>query len=974
MTTRMLIDATHEEETRVAIVHGNRVEEFDYESSAKKQIKGNIYLAKITRVEPSLQAAFVEYGGNRHGFLAFSEIHPDYYQIPVSDREELIAEEAAAYAKLLEEDEEVPEKKPKRKPRRRANSNKDKKQSDDAKEADNSESSNEETSDNSSNATDSVSETALETTDTSQDTPEPIETTVLETDNNIVKDAVESSVESSKTGDDSQDDDAPRNEPVETAKADNGDNIKSEPEQGTDKPSITKAESVSFSDTITGDVDSDDSTDNTEAVESEDDAEDETETVGSHVFDDEEAEERLRVKIAKGLRRRYKIQEVIKKNQVVLIQVVKEERGNKGAALTTYLSLPGRYCVLMPNTLHSGGVSRKIANISERKSLKKILSDLDMPSGISCIIRTAGQSRTKTEIKRDFDYLIRTWEGIRERTLKSVAPHMINEEGDLTKRSIRDLYTREIDEILVEGEEGYKTARGFMRLLMPSHAKKIKHYTDKTPLLHRFQVESQLDSMYSPTVQLKSGGYIVINPTEALVSIDVNSGKATKGHNIEETARKTNLEAAEEVARQLRLRDMAGLIVIDFIDMEVRGNNRAVEQKLKECLKADRARIQVGKISSFGLLEMSRQRLRAGVLESSTRSCPHCEGSGLIRSVETQVLHILRALEEEGIKDRNDKVTVFLPEQTAIYMLNNKRAKLVSLEEQYKMVIEVAIDTSLTESSYKLEMANSDSKNAEKTRPAKQANVRTQSQQSRPDRDRSTSSRRNRQRNQSRKSRDHSQDRPQEDETIQEVATPETQDVAQQPSENQESKPRRRRRRPRRNSKGPLDVNMTENTEATISTPTNKEAAKTESAPVTTETAPAPSQGDSGEKPKPRRRPRTRRTPSEDTKTQTDSDRKEGTEETTAPETKSDQRPARRPYPPQARSRRKTSDKSKPTVQKSDAQKSNKVVSKPEATPKETAPKKMDSKVSGTKDSGTKDSGAKDEAPKKTGWWQRTFG
>ena len=327
------------------------------------------------------------------------------------------------------------------------------------------------------------------------------------------------------------------------------------------------------------------------------------------------------------MRRRYKIQEVIKKNQIVLIQVVKEERGNKGAALTTYLSLPGRYCVLMPNTLHGGGVSRKIANVGERKTLKKILSGLNMPSGIACIIRTAGHNRTKAEIKRDFDYLIRTWEGIRERTLGSVAPVLINEEGDLIKRSIRDLYTREIDEILVEGEAGYKTARSFMRLLMPSHARKVKHYTEQPPLLHRYQVENQLDSMYSPTVQLKSGGYIVINPTEALVSIDVNSGKATKEHNIEETARKTNLEAAEEIARQLRLRDMAGLIVIDFIDMEIRGNNRAVEQKMKECLKSDRARIQVGKISSFGLLEMSRQRLRAGVLESSTRPCPHCEGT-----------------------------------------------------------------------------------------------------------------------------------------------------------------------------------------------------------------------------------------------------------------------------------------------------------------------------------------------------------
>lgn len=865
MTIKMLIDASHEEETRVAIVHGNRVEEFDYESSAKKQIKGNIYLAKITRVEPSLQAAFVEYGGNRHGFLAFSEIHPDYYQIPVSDREALIAEEAAAYAKILDEEEEIPEKKPKRKPRRKAKARKEEKSPEEI-----------------------------------QEPKEADEAVEVKEDNNA---------EAAKEG----------AAVTQTTSVEHEDNS-----EDPDTPSITKAETVSEPDTITEEITPDDLTKEKDAEEDET-PDDETEEAGSHSFDDEEAEEKLRIKIAKGLRRRYKIQEVIKKNQIILIQVVKEERGNKGAALTTYLSLPGRYCVLMPNTLHGGGVSRKIANVSERKSLKKILTDLNMPSGIACIIRTAGQSRTKTEIKRDFDYLIRTWEGIRERTLKSVAPVLINEEGDLIKRSIRDLYTREIDEILVEGEDGYKIAKSFMRLLMPSHAKKIKHYTDQIPLLHKFQVESQLDSMYSPTVQLKSGGYIVINPTEALVSIDVNSGKATKEHNIEETARKTNLEAAEEVARQLRLRDMAGLIVIDFIDMEVRSNNRAVEQKLKECLKSDRARIQVGKISSFGLLEMSRQRLRAGVLESSTRTCPHCEGSGVIRSIETQVLHILRALEEEGIRGRNDKVTVFLPEQTTIYMLNNKRAKLFSLEKQYKFTIEVAIDTSLTEASYRLEMLHSDNKKSEKQSHARRSSQKEDRVHNKPDRDRSASSRRNRQRNQSRKNRNQdnkdNKDGQEISENIQETTAP----------ENQENKPRRRRRRSRRGSRPQTDTNEAEKADITTESVDNiGESTSSNGEEKTKSHHHSRDQGKSSED-----------NPNQPSSGDNDSKSKE------APEKKAENKPARRPYPPQARSRRKKPDEAKSETKHSDKPASTATVATEAATK---------------------------SGPKKSGWWQRTFG
>ncbi len=633
MSIRMLIDASHREETRVAIVDGNQVEEFDYESSAKKQLKGSIYLAKVTRVEPSLQAAFVDYGGNRHGFLAFSEIHPDYYQIPVADREALIAEEAAANADLFNDEEEEEE---------------EKKSS--AKEK-------------------SPRKTKAEKTKAAK-------TKITE----IEDDGTESEAANDKTKDDKI-----IEEVVTDTNEDKKNNDSEQPSK--DEEQIDAKEELN------------------------DDASREEDT---GVTSEEEDEEKLRIKMAKRLRYKYKIQEVIKKNQIILIQVVKEERGNKGAALTTYLSLPGRYCVLMPNTLHGGGVSRKIANVRDRKKLKDMLSSLNLPKGHACIIRTAGNNRTKPEIKRDYDYLKRTWEAIRELTLKSIAPSLIYEEGDLIKRTIRDLYTREVSEILVEGERGYKTALDFMSMLMPSHAKKIQHYVDPIPLFQRYRVETHLNSMFTPTAQLKSGGYIVINPTEALVSIDVNSGRATKEHNIEETAVKTNLEAAEEVARQLKLRDMAGLVVIDFIDMEDQRNNRAVERKMKSCLKSDRARIQVGRISSFGLMEMSRQRLRVGVLESSTTPCPHCEGSGLLRSVESQSLHILRIIEEEGIRAKNSKFTVYLPSSVAVYILNNKRLNLIDLEKRYDFSVSIAIDNELTASAHRMEKSGKPSQTAQK--------------------------------------------------------------------------------------------------------------------------------------------------------------------------------------------------------------------------------------------------------------------
>ncbi len=558
MSMRMLIDARHPEETRVAVAKGNRIEEFDFESAEHKQLKGNIYLAKVTRVEPSLQAAFVDYGGNRHGFLAFSEIHPDYYQIPKADREALLREEAehAAEEERLRSAEY------------------------DADEAE-----------------DHVSE---------RDEDESVD-----------------------VGDHDEEGESP-----------------AEAGTGSNRSPV-----------------------------------------------DESAADELRKK-RQALRRRYKIQDVIQRRQVLLVQVVKEERGNKGAALTTYLSLAGRYCVLMPNTSHGGGISRKISNGADRKRLKQVMSDLKLPSTMGLIVRTAGLSRTKVEIKRDFDYLARLWDEIRERTLGSTAPALIYRDSDLIKRAIRDLYHRDIEEVIVEGEEGYKAARGFMKLLMPSHVRRVKVHTETTPLFQRYGVEDQLSAMYQPIVQLKSGGYLVINPTEALVSIDINSGRSTREHNIEQTAFNTNLEAAQEIARQLRLRDMAGLIVIDFIDMEQNGHVRKVEKAMKEALKNDRARIQVGRISSFGLMEMSRQRLRTGVLEASTKACPHCEGTGLMRTAASAGLSALRMIEDEAARGRGEKICLRAGKEAAVYVLNKKRAELADIEQRYGVSIDILIDES----------------------------------------------------------------------------------------------------------------------------------------------------------------------------------------------------------------------------------------------------------------------------------------
>jgi len=627
MAMRMLIDARHPEETRVAVLNGNRIEEFDFESAEHKQIKGNIYLAKVTRVEPSLQAAFVDFGGNRHGFLAFSEIHPDYYQIPSQDRAALIAEEQAhaeeeAALREEEEDEDEAAGRPGR--------------DDGFDEGD-----------------------GVEEIDTSEiDEVATIEDGLVEldpeaaTDDEGVEDEEPYEADEADEADETAEG-APQEEGAERRNGRRGRNRRQGAgerggerdrggERGERSPNRARAKEI----------------------------------------------DELRAK-RQALRRRYKIQDVIQRRQVLLVQVVKEERGNKGAALTTYLSLAGRYCVLMPNSSHGGGISRKISSGADRKRLKQIVGELTLPRSMGLIVRTAGLQRTKTEIKRDFDYLARLWDEIRETTLASSAPAAIHSDSDLVKRAIRDIYNRDIEEVVVEGEEGYRAARQFMKLLMPSHATRVKAYSDPVPLFQRYGAEDQLSAMYDPVVQLKSGGYLVINPTEALVSIDINSGRSTKEHGIEATALNTNLEAAREIARQLRLRDMAGLVVIDFIDMENSSSIRKVEKAMKEALKNDRARIQVGRISSFGLMEMSRQRLRTGVLEATTRTCPHCDGTGLVRTASSAGLSALRLIEDEAAKGKGSIITLFASTEAAIYMLNAKRADLAEIEARYHVSVEV---------------------------------------------------------------------------------------------------------------------------------------------------------------------------------------------------------------------------------------------------------------------------------------------
>jgi ribonuclease E len=556
MSKIMLIDAVHSEETRVALIDKTkRLIEYDFESSTKKTVKGNIYLAKVMRVEPSLQAAFVDYGGNRHGFLAFGEIHPDYFRIPISDREALSAQLYESAAAVEEEE-----------------------------------------------ALSSKEEPTLEEEDAE----------TLEFDNSVLTIAGESI------------------EPIDSA--------------------------------------------------------------------DEEADHSTRP----PLHKMYKIQEVIHKNQIVLVQVTKEERGQKGAALTTYLSLAGRYCVLMPNSPHAGGISRKIANVKDRVRLRDTLTSLNIPKEMGLIIRTAGKERTRAEIRRDTEYLLGSWNEIREETLKSIAPKLIYQEDNIIKRAIRDLYTKDITEVVVEGEEGYKAAKDFMKKLMASHIKRVIHYQDKSPIFIAHQIERQIEQMHSPMVQLPSGGSIVINYTEALIAIDINSGRATRERHIEETALRTNLEAAEEIARQVRLRDLAGLIVIDFIDMDDRKHINQVERRVREAFRDDRARVQMSRISPFALLELSRQRLRPSIIETSSTPCPYCKATGHVRSVGSVALQILRALEEEGISGRSNGIKAQVPRQVEKYLSNKKRRHLVEIEDRYQMSIDLEGDEGLIIPDYRV--------------------------------------------------------------------------------------------------------------------------------------------------------------------------------------------------------------------------------------------------------------------------------
>ena len=632
MPKRMLIDASHPEETRVVVLDGQKVEEFDFEAASKRPLKGNIYLAKVTRVEPSLQAAFVEYGGNRQGFLAFSEIHPDYYQIPVADRIALLAEQEADARRRQEDDIESFE------------------------------------ISSSPNAKTSEPDPASDEGEESYDNEQNGEA------------SAESEDDGETEGEDDSTDSGVGDEQAQDSFANHGASDQPFETEFSGENSTSEADGTSFQEEANGEA-----SDNDQPG-----AEPQPASAENEQGEKAEPAQALLAKRSpqRAMRRRhYKIQEVIKRRQIILVQVVKEERGNKGAALTTYLSLAGRYCVLMPNTPRGGGISRKITNATDRKRLKSAAQALDLPEGMGLIIRTAGENRTKVEIKRDYEYLLRLWDTIRELTLKSNAPACVHEEGDLIKRAIRDLYNKDVSEVVVEGDAGYHNAKDFMRMLMPSHAKNVKPYKESIPLYQHYHIEAQLDAMFSPTVTLKSGGYIVINQTEALVSIDVNSGRATREHSIEETATKTNLEASDEIGRQLRLRDLAGLIVIDYIDMEDSHNDRAVEKRLHNAVKNDRARIQIGKISQFGLMEMSRQRLRAGVIAGSTVPCPHCGGQGIVRSVESTSLRVLRGLEEEAQKQRAEGLVLRVAADVAMYTLNQKRRELARLEGDYDITI-----------------------------------------------------------------------------------------------------------------------------------------------------------------------------------------------------------------------------------------------------------------------------------------------
>ena len=883
MAKKMLIDATHAEETRVVVVDGNKVEEFDFESENKRQLAGNIYLAKVTRVEPSLQAAFVDYGGNRHGFLAFSEIHPDYYQIPVADREALMEEERA-YAEAQKRRDEEEDDKPKRSRRSRSRSR--------------------------SKAEKTKSEDAVTTTEPSEDQISGMET--IDLDDEAEAAAPEDDQEGLSPMETVAD--TPVEEPSDETETEVEAAEVEEPSDAADEAETAEAASDDADDTETADEDDD----SEEDAKPRSDATSKDENIES-VADDDDAEDIRPPR--KPRPRRYKIQEVIKVRQILLIQVVKEERGNKGAALTTYLSLAGRYCVLMPNTARGGGISRKITQAADRKKLKEIANEIDVPQGAGLIIRTAGAKRTKSEIKRDYEYLQRLWEQIRELTLKSIAPAKIYEEGDLIKRSIRDLYNREIDEVLVEGERGYRIAKDFMKMIMPSHAKNVKNYTDAMPLFARYQVESYLSGMFNPTVQLKSGGYIVIGVTEALVAIDVNSGRATKEGSIEETALKTNLEAAEEVARQLRLRDLAGLIVIDFIDMDERKNNSAVEKRMKDRLKTDRARIQVGRISGFGLMEMSRQRLRPGMIEATTQPCPACHGTGLIRSDDNLALSILRQIEEEGVRRRSREVLIKAPVGIANYLMNQKREHVAQIEARYGLSVRIEGDPMLVSPDFSMEKF----KTATRVVPEATAPV---------------------------VSVDSSlMDEIDEDEAQQAA------EAAPVEAEGEEDKPKKRRRRRRRKSKAKREngADAPEGAEAQADAPEGNE----EAAPQAEEAAPAEDATEEAPKPKKtrsRRKPAKKKEEEVAAETEAPAEAEAEAAQDPAPEAEAEAEEK----PKKKRTRRKKAEPEAPAVEEVAVQEE----AAPEPTP-EPAPEPEPVAA----DAGAETPPADPDKPKRRGWW-----
>jgi ribonuclease E len=681
MSNKMIIDASHPEETRVVVLRGSRVEEFDFESASKKPLRGNIYLAKVTRVEPSLQAAFIDYGGNRHGFLAFSEIHPDYYQIPVADRQALLDEEARSHRE--DEEEAAGERRSRRHKRSRPNESEMRGSNGEAMSAP-APMEDELAEELRSPALDEAvapveHEARIESEEPTGEEPETSAHAAIDPEEAVEAHAAAEIGDDEHVPEPANENQSPKGAEYEPAHEPHGFEPTHEEE---DEPEVTTL----------GGAGSEEQTMRAPRPRGEDEGEP-VEVIGGDAMD--EAPRR-----APRIRRHYKIQEVIKRRQVLLVQVVKEERGNKGAALTTYLSLAGRYSVLMPNTARGGGISRKITNAQDRSRLKSIAEELEVPDGMGVILRTAGAARTKPEVKRDFEYLLRMWETVRETTLASSAPTLVYEEGSLIKRAIRDLYSKDVEEILVAGDAGYREAKAFMRLLMPNHAKAVVPYRETQPVFAKAGVEAQLDAMFSNQVTLKSGGYIVINQTEALVAIDVNSGRSTREHNIEDTAVRTNLEAADEIARQLRLRDLAGLIVVDFIDMEESRNNRSVERRMKDALKNDRARIQVGRISHFGLLEMSRQRIRTGVLEGSTVLCQHCQGAGVVRSTASVALHVLRVLEDALIKSAAHDMTVRARTPVALYILNQKRVHLRDLERRFGVTVLVEADDTLTGANY----------------------------------------------------------------------------------------------------------------------------------------------------------------------------------------------------------------------------------------------------------------------------------